>query len=123
MRPYKQKRGPVPLPAALPSLHALLSPVVAFTFDTLGSGATLQDRKQEWHAIHTPQGVSGFELAHGKGTERNHYNARCFARVHRERRIVHGQHAGFHDLYVPIASGGTIHAISRLDRSRSRDLR
>src|SRR3954462_223043 len=36
---------------------------------------------------------------------------RCFARVHRERRSVHGQHAGFHDLYVPIASGGTIHAI------------
>jgi AraC-like DNA-binding protein len=111
MKPRKPFKGPEPLPAALPSLHALLSPAVAHTFDTLRIGATLRDRGGEWHAIHAPPSVTGFELAHGKGTDRNLYNERCFVRVYRERKTVHGKHAGFHDFYVPIAAHGTVHAV------------
>jgi AraC-like DNA-binding protein len=90
----------------------LLSIAVAHTFETLGIGATLRDSANEWHAIHSPpEGVMGFELAHGKGTDRNQYNERCFSRVYRDRKTVHGKHAGFHDFYVPIMVGDTIHAV------------
>ncbi|HEV8248289.1 MAG TPA: hypothetical protein VGP93_21080, partial [Polyangiaceae bacterium] len=110
------KKGPkhhprILLPASLPSLHALLTPAVAHAFDTLRIGAALRD-KDEWYAIHVPQPQpTWFELAHGREAERDAYNDRCTEQARRTRKAVLGQHAGFFDFFVPIATGDTVHAV------------
>jgi AraC-like DNA-binding protein len=45
-----------------------------------------------------------FELQHGVEHQRYDYNARCVAEVERTGATVAGEHAGFHDLFVPIGS-------------------
>jgi AraC-like DNA-binding protein len=101
----------LPWPAGLPSLHALLAPVVAYTFGALRISAVLRDETQ-WYPIHVaPQPLLAFELEHGKEMERRAYNDRFFRRVYREKKAFRGEHAGFSDLFVPIAGESRIHAI------------
>jgi hypothetical protein len=65
------KRHPLlPLPAALPNLHALLVPVVAHAFETLRVAAALRDDVQ-WYAVHAPaQPLLAMELEHQREHDR-----------------------------------------------------
>src|SRR5436190_17574558 len=108
-QPYRGRR--VPLPAALPRLHALLAPATTFAFDALGIGAALYDEHQ-WHAIHAPeQTVTEFELAHGRETERATYNERLIKRARTTRKAELGEHAGFFDFFVPVMGDGEVYAV------------
>jgi AraC-like DNA-binding protein len=58
-----------------------------------------------WASIHGEPNVTAFELEHGVLLERGPHNERCFERARRERSTVIGQHAGFHDMFVPVCEG------------------
>jgi AraC-like DNA-binding protein len=74
----------------------------------LGIAATLTDGRDWWPLFRGPGNVVSFELAHGLEKKREAYNARMLARACRAGRPVLGEHAGFHDLFVPIGAGGRL---------------
>jgi AraC-like DNA-binding protein len=129
MTPRKRLKhqGTLLLPASLPGLHALLTPAVAHAFDTLRVGAAFKE-KEQWYAIHVPpHPVQEFEVAHGKEAERDAYNDRCLERAFEKNETVLGRHAGFCDFFVPIGTGGTVHAVLvtgpfATERPTSRDI-
>jgi AraC-like DNA-binding protein len=90
--------------------HALLAPVVAHYFSILRVSATLWDAG-EWFVICSSPSPSSFEYEHGVETERGPYNARHFAEVHRQKKMIVGQHAGLSDLFVPVLADGKIVAV------------
>jgi AraC-like DNA-binding protein len=87
--------------------HALLSPLAAQAFQVLGLGATLvRGRKLErWDPIYISEfNVMHFEFEHAGGAARSRYNKRCAAKVYATGKAVLGEHAGFHDLFVPVTT-------------------
>ena len=60
--------------------HALLSPVVAFTFRLLRVSASVWDGSL-WFGLHNEPNVTWFELEHGVEAKRYAYNDRCFRQV------------------------------------------
>ena len=64
-------------------------------------GATLTDGRT-WAPIVSWPNVVSMELAHRVESRRDPHNARSIARARREHRPVMTEHAGFHDLYIPI---------------------
>jgi AraC-like DNA-binding protein len=89
--------------------HALLAPLVAYTFRVLRISATVTDGRA-WWAIHSEPSVLPFELEHGVETERFVYNQRNIDAAREQRKTIRGEHAGFHDLFVPIFLGGQVAA-------------
>ena len=82
--------------------HALLAPLVANAFETLGIGVTLWDGR-EWLPLHTEARTIGrFETEHGFAPERSAYNEKNFALAKRRRKSVRGTHAGYCDFFVPL---------------------
>jgi AraC-like DNA-binding protein len=75
--------------------------IAATAFDELGIGVSIQ-WAGTWRAINVEPSVNAFEIERGNTLLRYAYNERCLARARAERRPVHGQHAGFHDLFVPV---------------------
>src|SRR5262249_10593248 len=76
-------------------------------FQVLGLGATLvRGRKLErWDPIYISEfNVMHFEFEHAGGAARSRYNKRCAAKVYATGKAVLGEHAGFHDLFVPVAT-------------------
>lgn len=63
--------------------------------------ATLTDGRT-WSPVFGWPNVVSMELVYRVEGRRDPHNARAIARVRRERRPVTAQHAGFHDLYVPV---------------------
>jgi AraC-like DNA-binding protein len=86
---------------------AILPQALASTFQLLGLGASIRD-SGNWHAVNGSHGVLAFELAHGKGPERNAHNDLCTDRARREKRSVLGHHAGLADFFVPILVDGAV---------------
>jgi len=94
--------------------HALVGQVLAGVFVELGlSASVLTDRV--WHPIHIPvvfrhseivADVVIFERVHGMEAKRATYNDRSVRQVRRARKTLLTQHAGFHDLFVPIGGAG-----------------
>jgi len=66
-------------------------------------GATLTDGRA-WVPVFSYPSVVSAEFAYRVEGRRDPHNARAIARVRRERRAVIAQHAGFHDLYVPVGA-------------------
>ncbi|HEV8245548.1 MAG TPA: AraC family transcriptional regulator, partial [Polyangiaceae bacterium] len=108
------------LSPALPELlspvanwQALLSLVVANAFDELKLSVALWMKGDWWYPIaaNPARTVMDFEYSYGVGERRWTYNRRCFELVKQRRRTVHGQHAGFHDLYVPVLAGREVRGI------------
>jgi AraC-like DNA-binding protein len=90
--------------------HALVAPVVAHVFETLGVSATLWDGRH-WWAIHSEPSILAFEAEHRTDTERIDYNERLFARVRLRKKPTRGTLGGYSDLFVPIVAGGKVVAV------------
>jgi AraC-like DNA-binding protein len=93
-----------------PRTPAALTAMSVFAFSTLRISVCLVD-EQGWHAVHVIDGVTNFELEHGRESERRDYNDRCLAKVRRDGLTVLAEHAGYHDLFVPVRSGGRVGAV------------
>jgi AraC-like DNA-binding protein len=82
--------------------HSLLTPLLANVFGMLGIAVTLF-RDGEWLPIHSVSpNIIRFETEHGLSAQRNAYNERLFAAVHKMRAAVRGEHAGYADVFVPV---------------------
>jgi AraC-like DNA-binding protein len=77
-------------------------PVVAGALDDLALSVSLKT-DAGWHPIHVVPNVSAFEVLHGVDASRWPYNDACYARARRDNAVVVGEHAGFRDLFVPVA--------------------
>jgi AraC-like DNA-binding protein len=94
--------------AELPRTRAIASHRIAGAFRELDISASLLDGS-EWTAldvVSTEADVIAFELVNGIEGRRTHYNRKLVQRVRREHRVTVGEHAGFHDLFVPIGKVG-----------------
>jgi AraC-like DNA-binding protein len=92
--------------------HALLTPVQAFLFESLGLSAAIWLAGDDWFPIHTePSSVSQFESVYDADGLRSAYNGRSFAEVKRTRRVLCGEHAGFSDYFVPIVKDDEMVAV------------
>ena len=98
-------------PPPLPNWQALLTPVVANTFQDLGISVALWVTGVFWHPIHVIPNVIAFETENRVEDRRKPYNDSCFARVRREKKVVHGEFAGFHDVFAPIQDESGVRAI------------
>jgi AraC-like DNA-binding protein len=95
----------------LGNLHAFQAPVVATTFMRLRVSAAFWS-EQGWHVLADAlPNVMLFESGHGHAPDRYAHNARCFARVKRERRPVLAENAGFFDFFVPVGNEQGVQAI------------
>ena len=81
-----------------------------------------------WYVLGQPQRRTqplNFELAFGREAERRTYNLRCMAKAAKGSPCL-GSHAGMHDLFVPVRSGGKTLAFvvfgSFFDKVPSREL-
>jgi AraC-like DNA-binding protein len=90
--------------------HAVLAPIAGRVFELLGIGASLYHRGS-WLDLRESIGIAAFELEHGQDLERFAYNTRCIDETLRSRSIVHGRHAGFADLFVPVSVDGRCDAV------------
>jgi AraC-like DNA-binding protein len=88
----------------------LISLIAASAFEELGISASLHSAGV-WRAIHLVPSVSAFEIECAREAHRWAYNERCLARARASRRPVRGEHDGFCDLFVPIASRGAAAAV------------
>ena len=91
--------------------HAILAPVVAYTFQMLRVSAALWEHGAEWFPIHTVASVTQFEYQSGLDTGRHAYNRRMLTEVARRRSPQMGEHAGFADLFVPVRDGACTAAV------------
>jgi AraC-like DNA-binding protein len=92
--------------------HALLTPVQAFLFESIGLSAAIWLAGDDWFPIHTElSSVSQFEAVHDTDGLRSAYNRRSFAEVARTRRPLCGEHAGFSDFFVPIVKRNQVVAV------------
>jgi AraC-like DNA-binding protein len=88
--------------------HALLAPLVANTFESLGLGVTFWDGR-EWLPLRTEVlTITRFEFEHGFHPERAAYNERHFALAKRRKKSVRGTHAGYSDFFVPVTAGNDL---------------
>ena len=95
----------------LPNWQALLTPVVTNTFDELDIGVAFWLGGDFWQSIHVTNNVVSFEAEHGSEQRRWSYNHRIFAEVVKTLRIVRGEHAGFHHLFVPIQDESGVRSV------------
>lgn len=85
----------------------ILAQALALNFQLLSLGASIRD-ESDWHAVNGSSGIIAFELAHGKGPERNAHNELCIDRARREKRPVLDHHAGLADVFAPILVHGAV---------------
>jgi len=90
--------------------HSLRISTIGYVFQTLRVCATLWDGRQ-WWPIYFYDSQNTFEVQHGVESERNPYNARCLEEAWRDKKIVHGHHAGLSDMFVPVLSKKRVEAI------------
>jgi AraC-like DNA-binding protein len=91
--------------------HALITPPLAQVFQVLRVTTVVWGRGEHWLLLHEEPNLVSFESEHGADKERHDYNTRCLARVLREKRLVRGEHAGYHDRFVPVVVGGEVVAV------------
>jgi AraC-like DNA-binding protein len=82
--------------------HVLLGSVLSNVFEELRIGASLTDG-WSFYPLHMLPDVILFELAYRVEKRRETHNGRSMALVRRTGRPVVAQHAGFFDLYAPVA--------------------
>jgi len=108
-RPAKRKRiWAKPPPPPLPAWHGLLAPVAANAFSELGITVSLWITGDHWSPFHVVPSVIQFEHEHGVGPRRWAHDGASFAEVYRTRRLLLREHAGFHDLFVPVLDSDSI---------------
>jgi AraC-like DNA-binding protein len=92
-------------PTRLPPWQGLLTPVLVNLFAEIRVNVALWTVRDQWHAFHSEPSVNDFEYEQGVAPRRWAYNARCFEVAGRTRRVVVGEHAGFHDVFAPVHDG------------------
>src|SRR5450432_39991 len=102
----KRAKGPSKSLARLPSEPAILAPIVTNLFEELRVSAAIHVAAtprtfDEWFPIRQQRDVIGFEFLHDKDQHRWRYNARSLDQA-RQGKLVLGEHAGFHDFWVPV---------------------
>jgi AraC-like DNA-binding protein len=85
-------------------------PIVTSVFQALRVSASLYDGRN-WWSIHSAPSFVPFEVEHGVEEERWKYNERSFAGVRSRKASLLGEHAGHHDLFVPLLVGNDIVAV------------
>ncbi|HEV8245324.1 MAG TPA: hypothetical protein VGP93_06135, partial [Polyangiaceae bacterium] len=95
----------------LPDYFGLASPLVANIFTELRIGVALWHPPFDWNVVHKEKDVIALEIEHGQERQRWAYNERCFMEVQRTRAMVRGEHAGFHDLFVPVLDASGVCAV------------
>jgi AraC-like DNA-binding protein len=95
----------------LPNWQALLTPVVTNTFDELEIAVAFWLGGDFWQPIHVAPNIVRAETEHGAEQHRWRYNHKNFAIVERDRRVVRGEHRGFHDLFVPIQDSKGVRSV------------
>jgi AraC-like DNA-binding protein len=93
-----------------PHARALFTPVIVGILAELAVSVALR-ADEEWYGILQAPSVLPFELELGVESRRWVYNDACFAKAERTGKTVLGQHAGFHDLFVPISDGRRVWGI------------
>jgi AraC-like DNA-binding protein len=93
--------------------YPLVVPAVAHVFEVLRIPATLcyrvPWRLNPWWPIHSEAtDLASFEVEHGVEAERYAYNDRMFAEVEAKKKVIHGQHRGCSDLFVPVMVAGKV---------------
>ena len=100
----------------LPTWPTLLAPLVANAFEELRISVSVAlwtdlGPYPTWHPFHVVPNIASFEYEHGVEARRWRYNHRTFSQVRRERRAIRGEHAGFHDLFVPLGDAREVNAV------------
>jgi AraC-like DNA-binding protein len=85
--------------------------MITHGFGELKLGAALWLGRDTWRPINHLSGVVAFEVEHGVEARRWAYNHRIFEQVRRTRGSVRAEHAGFHDLFVPVLEGEQLRGI------------
>ena len=93
-----------------PLRDAILLAAIISTFEDLGVSVSLRT-PEGWYPFHSVANVAAFEIAHGAEMPRWAYNDRCYRQVLRKKKGVLGVHAGFSDLFVPVADGGQVKGV------------
>jgi AraC-like DNA-binding protein len=88
--------------------HPLAAAIAVNAFEALEVSAAIWEHGNEWLPLHTAPSPVAYEAQFGKVAERAAYNDRAAAEAFETKRTVVGQHAGWHDLFAPIASQGEI---------------
>jgi AraC-like DNA-binding protein len=95
-----------PKAASFEPARMITAALAASGFRELGVGVSTWSGI--WHALHgVPDSVIDFEVSLRAELPRWRYNNRAIAKARTERRTILGEHAGFHDLFVPISGGKT----------------
>jgi AraC-like DNA-binding protein len=64
-----------------------------------------------WHALHSIIDIQAFEYEYGVNSRRWPYNEHHFAEATRTRSLSRGEHAGFHDWFVPVCDATGVRGI------------
>jgi AraC-like DNA-binding protein len=98
--------------AGVPRSHAILVQALAGVFIELRLSASFLDLDVAlpngewiWYPIHRVADVTDFEQGYAVEKQREAHNVRSVDRARREGKLVLVEHAGLHDLYVPMAHG------------------
>jgi AraC-like DNA-binding protein len=105
----------------------LLAPVAANAFGELEISVALWIAGDHWSPFHVVPSVIQFEHQYGLGPARWAEDGRSFAEVYRTRKLLLREHAGFHDLFVPVLDADSIPGVLvagpfSLARPRSADI-
>jgi hypothetical protein len=95
-------RRAIPVPVARARAAAMALPIVAGALDDLEPSVSLK-ADAAWHPIHVVSNVSALDVLRGVDASRWPYNEASYDRARRQNATVVGEHAGFSDLFVPIA--------------------
>jgi AraC-like DNA-binding protein len=98
-------------PTPLPSWHGLLIPAIERTFRDLGVGVSVWTSAAWWHPIHEVPSITGFEDEYGVAARRHAHNHRCLTLAASKHRSVRAEHAGFTDLFVPLADARALRGV------------
>src|SRR3954469_12489015 len=109
-RPDPRRRPDVVVAPGLPREHAILGQELYRVFVDLRLSASLLDvdRPQangewSWYSIHEVFSIAAYELVHGAEKRREASNVRAVERVRRDGKLSIVEHAGFHDLFMPLS--------------------
>ena len=93
-----------------PALPMLVPAILTSVFQELDIGVSAYF-DGTWRALYLSTSVTTIEVEQGVNPLRFRYNLRCLAKAQATKRVVRGEHGGFHDLFVPVVVDGSLRAL------------
>jgi AraC-like DNA-binding protein len=90
---------------------ALVTSDLAAAFADLEVAVAFCSTEGHWHALHSMRDIQAFEYEYGTNPRRWPYNEHHFSEATRTRRPSRGEHAGFHDWFVPVCDATGVRGI------------